>query len=387
MSTYAGSRRALLWASYTQSFLTQRFDAALHKKTLGSVYGAVLGTLTSARAGIAHIGRGLAEARGLAPKHAIKQVDRLFSNELLSLEELAPYWLEFVAGNRTELVVALDWTEFATSDHSTLALSVIARDKRATPVLWKTVQRSGIQRIAVEDELLERLRAALPPPIRITLLADRGFASCAMYLFLRALEIDFVIRFKSSLLIGSSDGSMLPAAQLIPKNGRTFSLSSARITSDQADVPQIVLEHAEGMKESWCLATSRADLKPSEVVNLYARRFTIEERFRDIKDWRFGMGVSAVKMESDQRRDRLLLIIVLAQTLLHILGAAGESLGMSRLLKANTDKSRVHSLYRQGQTYLQLLQARPQIQAEKLLRQFLELLLQHAKTSKPLALL
>ena len=147
----------------------------------------MLATLTSARAGVAHIGRGLAEAQGLAPKHAIKQVDRLFRDELLSVEELAPYWLEFVAGNRTKLVVSLDWTAFATCDHRTLVLSVIARDKRATPVLWKTVQRSGIQRIAVEDELLERLHAALPLPIRITLFADRGFASCAMYLFLRAL--------------------------------------------------------------------------------------------------------------------------------------------------------------------------------------------------------
>jgi len=71
----------------------------------------------------------------------------------------------------------------------------------------------------------------------------------------------------------------------------------------------------------------------------------------------------------------------------HLLGAAGEFLGMSRRLKANTDKRRVHSLYRQGQTYLQLLQAMPQIQSEKLLRPFLELLLQHAKTSNLLALL
>ena len=155
---------------HTQSFLAQRFDAVLYKKTLGSVYYAVLGTLTSARAGVAHIGRGLAQARGLSPKHTIKQVDRLFSNELLFPSMIwLPYWLEFVAGSRTDLVVALDWTEFAKSDHSTLVLSVIAHDKRATPVLWKTVQRSGIQRIAVEDELLERLRAVLPPPIRITL--------------------------------------------------------------------------------------------------------------------------------------------------------------------------------------------------------------------------
>ena len=55
----------LLWASYAQSFLAQRFDAVLHKKTLGSVYCAVLGTFTSASSGVAHIGRGLAQARGL----------------------------------------------------------------------------------------------------------------------------------------------------------------------------------------------------------------------------------------------------------------------------------------------------------------------------------
>ncbi len=77
-------------------------------------------------------------------------------------------------------------------------------------------------------------------------------------------------------------------------------------------------------------------LRPQAVrhrVNLYGRRFTIEERFRDIKDWRFGMGVSAVRMANPHRRDRLLLIVALAQTLLQVLGAAGESLGMDRLAR------------------------------------------------------
>ena len=54
----------------------QRFDAVLYKKDVsGSVHlRSVLGTLTFARAGVAHIGRGLAQARGLSPKHTIKQV-------------------------------------------------------------------------------------------------------------------------------------------------------------------------------------------------------------------------------------------------------------------------------------------------------------------------
>jgi len=38
----------------------------------------------------------------------------------------------------------------------------------------------------------------------------------------------------------------------------------------------------------------------------------------------------------------------MAMTLLTLLGAAGESLGMDRMLKANTVKTRTHALFRQG---------------------------------------
>jgi hypothetical protein len=41
----------------------------------------------------------------------------------------------------------------------------------------------------------------------------------------------------------------------------------------------------------------------------------------------------------------------MAMTLLTLLGAAGESLGMDRMLKANTVKTRTHSLFRQGCHY------------------------------------
>jgi hypothetical protein len=38
----------------------------------------------------------------------------------------------------------------------------------------------------------------------------------------------------------------------------------------------------------------------------------------------------------------------MAMTLLTVLGAAGESLGMDRMLKANAVKKRTHSPFRQG---------------------------------------
>jgi hypothetical protein len=52
-----------------------------------------------------------------------------------------------------------------------------------------------------------------------------------------------------------------------------------------------------------------------------------------------------------ERRGRLLLISALAQALLTLLGAAGESLGYDTQLKTNTAKKRTHSLFTQGAYY------------------------------------
>ena len=60
------------------------------------------------------------------------------------------------------------------------------------------------------------------------------------------------------------------------------------------------------------------------------------------------MGMSELRISDPQRRDRLLLINAITILLLTLLGAAGESLGMDRLLKSNTSKRRTHSLFRQG---------------------------------------
>ncbi len=376
-----------LLSARTDSFLTPMFEGELHAKTLLSLHGVVVGTLHCAQAGVALIGRGLACARGLSQKHAIKQVDRLLSNPRLDPVELTPAWVKYVQAARAQIVVALDWTEFAKDGHSTIALSMITKGGRATPLLWRSVPTENIQRIAAEDELLERLRAALGESVRITLLADRGFGSQDFYTFLEALQIDYIIRIKESTLVEDSDGNTRPAREYVPKNGRAHATPSARVTTDRKPVAQFVCKHQKGMKEAWCLVSSRADLLPSEIINLYALRFSIEERFRDTKNEHTGMGLSAVRIKSCDRRDRLLLLIALAQVLLSILGAAGESLGFDRLLKANTRPGRAHSLYHQGEYYYQaLLTMKPESSAA-LLTRFDELLRAHPQCREIFALL
>jgi hypothetical protein len=64
--------------------------------------------------------------------------------------------------------------------------------------------------------------------------------------------------------------------------------------------------------------------------------------------WKASGGLSATRIGEPMRRDRLLLISAFATALLTLLGAVGESLGMDRLLKSNTSKTRTYSLFRQG---------------------------------------
>ena len=106
-----------------------------------------------------------------------------------------------------------------------------------------------------------------------------------------------------------------------------------------------------------------------------ARRWTIEPSFRDTKDLRFGMGMAEIRIADPERRDRLLLISAFAMALLTMLGAAGESLGMDRLLKSNTSKTRTHSLFRQGCMLYELIPNMPEHRLGPLMRRFAEILL------------
>ena len=149
-------------------------------------------------------------------------------------------------------------------------------------------------------------------------------------------------------------------------------LPDARVTAKGQQVGAVVCVHARDMKEPWCLASSERDATAATLINHYAKRWTIEPQFRDTKDLRFGMGLSATRIGDPMRRDRLLLISAFATTLLTLLGAVGESLGMDRLLKSNTSKKRTHSLFRQGCMLYDLIPNMPKHRLLPLMEKFAE---------------
>jgi hypothetical protein len=308
------------------------------------------------------IGQALAQARGLVTKHAVKQVDRLMSNAAIDVWDGFARWVPQQLGDRRDILVAMDWTDFDHDSQSTLVLSLVTGHGRAAPLIWLTVWKEEIatRRNDYEDACLRRLAETLPADCRVTILADRGFGDQKLFAFLQTLGFGYVIRFRGNIRVSDAEGQSKPAAEWVGKGGRARKLRDARVTAQGRQVGAVVCVHAKGMKEPWCLAASDPEATAAVLVNHYAKRWTIEPGFRDTKDLRFGMGLSSTRIGEPTRRDRLLLVSAFAMALLTLLGTVGESLGMDRLLKSNTSKSRSHSLFRQGCMLYELIPNMPE---------------------------
>jgi len=286
----------------------------LHAKRVYSLANATLGAMTSASLAVHAIGQGLALARGLHTKHAVKQVDRLLSNRGIDPWALAEHWVPYVLAERPAAVVALDWTDFDADGQTSIVASLVTGQGRAIPLVWRTVEKATLKdaRNEHEDAVLRRLREVVPAGVAVTVVADRGFGDQKLYRFLT---------------------------------------------------------------EPWCLAASDPEASAATLIGHYARRWEIESSFRDSKNLRFGMGLGLARVKEPERRDRLWLLSALAMVLLTLLGMAGESLGYDRMLKANTVKRRTHSLFRQGVMLYELIPMMPEERLRPLVQRFGEMLL------------
>jgi len=345
-----------------RGFIGGLYGPDLHAKRIDGLANATLGVMTGASLAVSMIGQALAQARGLVTKHAVKQVDRLLSNAGIDVWDSFAHWVPRQIGARPDILVAMDWTDFAHDDQSTLVLSLVTSHGRAAPLIWLTVWKEEIatRRNDFEDFCLRRLAETLPPNCRTTILADRGFGDQKLFGFLGELGFGYVIRFRGNIRVTDADGQTRPAAEWVGKGGRARKLRDAKVTAQGRQVGAVVCVHAKGMKEPWCLAASDPEATAAVLINHYAKRWTIEPGFRDTKDLRFGMGLSATRIGEPMRRDRLLLVSAFAMALLTLLGAVGESLGMDRQLKSNTSKTRSHSLFRQGCMLYELIPNMPE---------------------------
>src|ERR1700727_150786 len=95
-----------------RGFIDALYEHGLHAKRVDALAGATLGVMAGASLAVAVIGQALAQARGLVTKHAIKQVDRLLSNQNIDVWDSFARWVPHRIGARQAIVVAVEWAEF-----------------------------------------------------------------------------------------------------------------------------------------------------------------------------------------------------------------------------------------------------------------------------------
>jgi hypothetical protein len=369
-------------------FVNEAIGGDLHQKRVLSLTKATTGVIHSASLGIGAIGRALAFSQGTLAKHGIKQVDRLLSNTGIKMGEIFASWVPFVISDRSEARIALDWTHFDQDRQRTIAAYLITSHGRATPLVWRTFPEAELKdggQTDADDLPQLRPRQVIPEGVRVTLLADRGFGDTGIYTMCERWQWDYVIRFRTGILVTSAAGETKPVEEWVSPKGHAKAMRGAKVTAKQRPVGAVVTVRAKSMKEAWHLATSFGEDKSArEIVNLYARRFTIEETFRDQKNPRFGLGMSHTRVKTTERRDRLFLLATLAQALLTLLGAAGERCGLDRTLKTNTSAKRTMSLFSQGCFWFEAIPNMPADRLRKLMQAFGAVIEEHHALKKAL---
>ena len=175
----------------------------------------------------------------------------------------------------------------------------------------------------------------------MTVVADRGFGYMELFERLKQeLGFAYLIRFKAKCFGGYPGGEQVPACDWLTPTGRTRTLKSGGANwAKRQPVERVYCCHKSGMKDAWFLASNRTDLSAAKALQPYGQRWGIETSFRDIKDYKFGMGMGDVHISNPGPARPTVLFSALAIVLLTLLGKAGDSVGLERTIKVNTSKS------------------------------------------------
>lgn len=282
-------------------------------KTLSELVAA---TLSTTRISLSEIGRRLVGP--VAAKHRIKRTWRFVANERVETSDAMRGVVAQVLRRRKKpLLVAFDWTDIR--GFCTLMASVAFKG-RSVPLAWATYQKWELAKSQnnLEEGLLRVLRSMLPASARVILLADRAFGRTELGRVCQELGFHYVIRIRPDVWIEGTEWTGV-LARLPVEKGQCRLLRNVLYRKETPLRQHVVVRWKEHLPkhrdEPWYLMTD-LDRDPRALSELYGRRMTVEELFRDDKNKRNGWALRDTQITRADRIDRLLLILALAYLLL-----------------------------------------------------------------------
>jgi len=204
---------------------------------------------------------------------------------------------------------------------------------RAIPVAWCVISHnSSSVKYEQYAHLFEQATTLLPQKVEIIFLADRGFVCKALMRRLQQLRWNWRIRIKGNQKLRTT-GSFITPKTLPLSPGKALLYSRRLNFGEGLECISLSAGWARGSQEPWYVLS--ADVASIEVFMDYARRFGIEEGFRDEKSG--GCGLESGRIRDARKLERLLLVISTAQII-----AVSE--GMSATLEGEREEVDPHKI-------------------------------------------
>jgi len=246
-------------------------------------------------------------------------------NIRLTPEILIPLHVALACGTklRERLPMILDQTTIRGIE--TLFIGLVF-EGRVLPIAFSCFMKKFIHKSQniLEHSLILAAMSCFPVEFRPLLILDRGYSRVALLIQLRQEGIPFLCRAKRSVMVYlNGKGQTLGRFKIKRGQIRRYSVL---YHSQKKEPLDLIIYFGKGYQEPWYLLVPQGtSLTAEEIVELYAKRMSIEQGFRD---WKTHLGVRGLVFYGDNpapRLTRLLLAFSLSYLLCLALGSTEEA--------------------------------------------------------------
>jgi hypothetical protein len=286
-----------------------------------------------------------------------KRVQRFVKNAGVTVQDyyapLARRILRRLAAGGARIHLTVDRTEWG--DFNILYVCVGWRG-RALPLLWSMLG-PGASSFAEQKALLEVVASWVPTGADVLLLGDREFGTGVLAQWALQQHWGICLRLRAHEYVrrtGAASFEMLP---LVLPGERGFWACVAFTQKHAVEGLHLAMYWAPTAAEPWYLITTEPTCKLACLS--YAKRFRIEEMFKDFKNTGRGFGLELTGLQHADRLARLLLALALVYTWLLLWGAYVIATGQQKLVD-NVRKPTL-SLFQTGLRFVLRLWQRGQL--------------------------
>jgi hypothetical protein len=273
-----------------------------------------------------------------------KKIQRFLSDEKWNLDDiwlsLVIDWIAGIVKPNALIHLAIDRTKW--QSNNILMVSMIWRN-RAIPIYWKMLDKEGNSTLENQQLVLTPVLTALSS-YKLLVLGDREFCSVTLANWLREQKVSFCLRLKKNVCIKTEAELWTELKLLGLEPGNSFFdrevtiRKTAPIQGFNLAGKWLGKYRNITTKEPWYILTSLVNLQAA--VDAYAKRFGIEEMFRDFKSGGYNLEKTNL---TGNRLNNLLILLSLAYLKSIIQGIDIKSKQVQEYLGRKTEKSRKYA--------------------------------------------